>query len=298
MNYRQLGVSDLRISELSFGCMSLEKDLLISKDIIYTAIDNGINYFDTADIYQNGENEEMLGKLIRDFRKDIVIATKVGNEYRKDGTGWDWNPKKSYIISAIEKSLKRLQTDYIDLYQLHGGTIDDTIDETIDAFESLQKQGKIRYYGISSIRPNVIREYIKRSNIISVMIQYSLLDRRAEESCLDLLYDNNIGVLTRGTLAKGLLAGKPAADYLDYTITEVSETIKILKKVSGKQRSLSQTAVSFVLKNRATTSVVVGASRKKQLIECLGISTVPPLSDTELKLLKESNKVYKYLKHR
>src|SRR6202034_3432729 len=98
-------------------------------------------------------------------------------------------------------------TDYIDLYQLHGGTIDDPIDETIEAFELLQQQGKIRYYGISSIRPNVISEYVQRSNIISVMMQYSLLDRRPEESCLQLLQQNNIGVLARGSVAGGLLAG-------------------------------------------------------------------------------------------
>jgi aryl-alcohol dehydrogenase-like predicted oxidoreductase len=88
--------------------------------------------------------------------KKVIIATKVGNQWRADGSGWDWNPNKDYIISAVEQSLKRLQTDYIDLYQLHGGTMEDPIDETIEAFEQLQKQGKIRYYGISSIRPTVI----------------------------------------------------------------------------------------------------------------------------------------------
>ncbi len=99
-------------------------------------------------------------------------------------------------------SLKRLNTDRIDVYQLHGGTIEDPIEETISAFEQLVQQGKIRYYGISSIRPNVIREYVLRSNIVSVMMQYSLLDRRPEEECLPLLAQKDIGVLARAVWLK------------------------------------------------------------------------------------------------
>src|SRR4029079_841005 len=125
------------------------------------------------------------------------------NQWKNDGDGWTWNPRKEYILTAIDQSLKRLHTNYIDLYQLHGGTIDDPIDETIEAFELLKKQGKILHYGISSIRPNVIREYVKRSAIVSVMMQYSLADRRPEEAILDLLKQNNISVLARGVLAQG-----------------------------------------------------------------------------------------------
>ena len=90
---------------------------------------------------------------MRSKRDQVVIASKAGNQWRADGSGWDWNSSKKHILAAAEESLKRLKTDYIDLYQLHGGTIDDPIDETIEAFEILKKQGKIRYYGISSIRP-------------------------------------------------------------------------------------------------------------------------------------------------
>lgn len=91
------------------------------------------------------------------------------------------DPSKAYIKEAVKKSLTRLKTDYIDLYQLHGGTIEDNIDETIEAFEELKQEGVIRYYGISSIRPNVIKEYVKKSNIVSIMMQFSLFDRRPEE---------------------------------------------------------------------------------------------------------------------
>ena len=190
MLYRQLGKSGLQISEIGFGCMSLKENDPGNEEIIHRAIDYGINFFDTADIYQNGQNEICLGKAVMHRRKQVVIATKVGNQLRKDGNGLDWNPRKDHIISSVEKSLQRLQTDYIDLYQLHGGTIEDPISETIEAFETLQQQGKIRFYGISSIRPNVISEYVDRSKIASVMMQYSLLDRRPEESCFELLEKN------------------------------------------------------------------------------------------------------------
>src|SRR5687768_1382194 len=203
MKYRQLGRSNLEVSEIGLGCMSLPMhDEAACLQIIDRAIELGINFFDTADLYNKGENEIIVGRALKHKRKQMIIATKVGNQWRKDGSGWDWNPGKSYIIDSVEDSLRRLQTDYIDLYQLHGGTIDDPIDDTIEAFEILQQQGKIRYYGISSIRPNVIREYVSRSKIVSVMMQYSLLDRRPEETCLDLLKQNNIGVLTRGSIAQ------------------------------------------------------------------------------------------------
>ena len=145
--------------------MSLGENDEANSRLLNEAFDKGINFFDTADLYQKGFNETTVGKALKEKRKEVIIATKVGNQWREDGSGWDWNPNKAYIFSAVEKSLQRLQSDYIDLYQLHGGTIDDPIDETIEAFELLKQQGKIRYYGISSIRPNVIREWIKRSNI-------------------------------------------------------------------------------------------------------------------------------------
>ncbi|MET1055168.1 MAG: aldo/keto reductase, partial [Pedobacter sp.] len=198
MQYSIIGKSDLRISRVGFGCMSLTGSTRENEQIVQRALELGINFFDTADLYEKGENEKKIGDLLRSQRDQVVIATKAGNQWRADGTGWDWNPSKKHIIAAAEESLKRLQTDYIDLYQLHGGTIDDPIDETIEAFEQLKQHGKIRFYGISSIRPNVIREYVKKSGIVSVMMQYSLLDRRPEEECFGLLEEHNITVLSRG----------------------------------------------------------------------------------------------------
>jgi aryl-alcohol dehydrogenase-like predicted oxidoreductase len=282
MEYHQLGKSTLHISRIGFGAMSLEEHS-DNTSLLHKAIDLGINFFDTADLYQKGLNEEMAGKALKEKRKDILIATKVGNQWKPDGSGWEWNPRKTYILSTVEESLQRLQTDYIDLYQLHGGTLEDPIDDTIEAFELLQQQGKIRYYGISSIRPNVIREYINRSSIVSVMMQYSLLDRRPEEECLGLLKQNNIGVLARGSLAKGLLANKPAAAFLNYTKEEVALAAAAIKKVSGQERTASQTAIRFVLNNPAITSAIVGIRTQAQL-EDAAMNT-PDLSGGDLKNL-------------
>lgn len=268
--------------------MSLEEDFENSQDLLHKAIDAGINLFDTADLYQKGLNEEMVGRALKEKRKDVVIASKGGNEWRSDGSGWNWNPRKEYILAAAEKSLQRLQTDYIDLYQLHGGTLDDPIDETIEAFELLKQQGKIRYYGISSIRPNVIREYIKRSNIVSVMMQYSLLDRRPEEECLGLLQQQGIGVLARGSLAKGLLAGKPVTGYLEHSKEAVEKAVDAVNQVSSNRRLPSQAAIRFVLQHPAVTATVAGIRTGPQLADAAATFTTPPLTGHELNLLKEA----------
>ena len=144
MEYQQLGNSELQISRIGFGCMSLKPGQSNIQELLQSAVNAGITYFDTADLYDRGMNEQAVGAALKPFRKRVILATKVGNQWRPDGSGWDWNPSRDYILKAAEESLKRLQTDYIDLYQLHGGTIDDPIDETIDGFETLKQQGKIR----------------------------------------------------------------------------------------------------------------------------------------------------------
>ncbi len=298
MNYRQLGKSSLQISEIGFGCMSLKGNEKENIKIIHKAIELGVNFFDTADLYEKGVNEAMVGKALQGKRDKVILATKVGNQWRADGSGWDWNPRKEYILQTVEGSLKRLQTDYIDLYQLHGGTIDDPINETIETFELLKKQGKIRFYGISSIRPNVIRAYVDRSNIVSVMMQYSLLDRRPEESCLPLLQQNNIGVLARGSVAQGLLLGKPAKEYLDLSPEEVKKAAATIHLLSGIQRKNVQTAIRFVLRHPAITSAVVGIRTLEQLAEAVETMYTPSLSEPEYQQLLQSVKPIVYQQHR
>jgi aryl-alcohol dehydrogenase-like predicted oxidoreductase len=298
MNYHLLGASTLQISEIGFGGMSLQGTDADNAVLIHRALAAGINYFDTADMYDKGQNEIILGKALQGKRNEVIIATKVGNQWRPDGSGWDWNPHKQYILTAVEASLQRLQTDYIDLYQLHGGTLQDPINETIEAFELLQQQGKIRYYGISSIRPNVIREYVKRSRIVSVMMQYSLLDRRPEESCLELLQQHHIGVLARGSVAKGLLVDKAAVPYLNYTQEEVQRAAGAVKAIADAQRSPAQTAVRFVLQHPAITAAVVGIRTLQQLEDAVAAVNAPLLTAAEIEELQASVPVNYYREHR
>ncbi|WP_217602569.1 aldo/keto reductase [Chitinophaga sp. GbtcB8] len=298
MNYKLLGSSDLKISEIAFGGMSLQGSDADNAALIQQALAAGINYFDTADLYDKGANESTLGKALQGKRKEVIIATKAGNQWRPDGSGWDWNPRKEYILSAVEGSLQRLQTDYIELYQLHGGTLEDNIDETIEAFERLQEQGKIRNYGISSIRPNVIRAYVERSRIVSVMMQYSLLDRRPEETCFELLQQHNIGILARGSVAKGLLVNKPAAAYLNYTAEEVQRAANAVKALSNAQRGPAQTALRFVLQQGPVTAAVVGIRTPEQLQDAVAATDAPLLNTGELEQLKAAVAVNVYEQHR
>jgi aryl-alcohol dehydrogenase-like predicted oxidoreductase len=298
MKLHPLGTSDLRVSEISFGCMSLGDDHAANARLLHQALDAGVNLFDTADLYQKGENEASVGKAFRGRRAEVVLATKVGNQWRPDGSGWDWNPTKAYILQAVEGSLRRLQTDYIDLYQLHGGTIDDPVDDTIEAFELLREQGKIRAYGISSIRPNVIREYVQRSHIASVMLQYSLLDRRPEEAALALLHEHNIGVLARGSYAQGLLAGKPAKPYLNYSAEQVAGAAQAGQTAAEPPRPASETAVRFTLAHPAVTSAVLGIRTAEQLEQAVDAGQAPPLTDSELAHLRDALPANWYEQHR
>jgi aryl-alcohol dehydrogenase-like predicted oxidoreductase len=298
MKYHQLRNSSLQVSEISFGCMSLSGDQSQDTQLLHQALDRGINFFDTADLYEKGANEEKVGSAFKGMRQNVILATKVGNQWRSDGSGWDWNPTKSYILKAVDESLKRLQTDYIDLYQLHGGTLNDPIDETIEAFEILQQQGKIRYYGISSIRPNVIREFVKRSNIVSVMMQYSLLDRRPEEECLDLLHHHNIGVLVRGSVARGLLVDKPAESYLNYSAVQVEAAAQVLAKVARSKKNRAAAAIRFVLQHPAVATAVVGIRTPTQLEQALTVPDMPMLTPAQLQKLRDSVPVNQYVEHR
>lgn len=295
-----LGKSDLLVSSVSFGCMSLGENVTLYKDLLRKAAEAGINYFDTADLYQKGLNELYVGEMLKPIRKDVIIATKVGNQWRSDGTGWDWNPSKEYILKCAEHSLRRLKTDYIDLYQLHGGTIDDPIDETIEAFELLKQQGKIRWYGISSIRPNVIREYVKRSNIVSVMMQYSLLDHRPEEEMLDLLHQHGISVVCRGAIAQGLLLGKSADHYLQYTDGEVTRAAKTVAKVAAESGLTKlEVALGYVWAHPAVATVALGMRTSAQLDDAiLALRRATPLSAAQQSTLRQSVRSFYYDAHR
>ena len=235
MNKRELGKSGIYVSEVALGTMSLPDNEIEAKKIIETAIHAGINFFDTANIYNGSKNEKLVGKALKEHRENVILATKVGNKLNPDGEGWTWDPTKNHIMEEVKNSLLRLGTDYIDLYQLHGGTMEDDIDETIDAFESLKKEGLIRQYGISSIRRNVIKRFLEKSTAVSVMMQYSLLDRRPKE-WFPLISNAGASLITRGTLAKGYLTmeGQERANVSDgfalYNSSELQKTVYSLNE--------------------------------------------------------------------
>ncbi|MEM7107709.1 MAG: aldo/keto reductase [Bacteroidota bacterium] len=284
MQFKPLGKSNLNVAQIAFGCMSLD----LSSDnerLLRSAADCGINLFDTADLYNCGQNETVVGNALRGIRKNVCIATKVGNEWRPDGSGWDWNPTKTYILKAVENSLRRLQTDYIDIYQLHGGTIDDPFEEALEAFEQLKSQGKLLNYGISSIRPNVIDHWVNRSEISSIMLQYSLLDRRPEEQCLNWAAEKHVGVLARGSLAKGLLADKPSSSYLNWSDQEVEKVQSALSESS--QRSPVHTALRYVLQHEAVTTAVVGIRTIDQLEQAVTVFDSPQLTGKEYQTFRD-----------
>jgi aryl-alcohol dehydrogenase-like predicted oxidoreductase len=295
---RRLGHSGPEVGVVAFGCMSLGADHAANERLIHAALDRGVDLFDTADLYQHGDNEVTLGRALQGRRHSAVIATKVGNQWRPDGSGWDWNPRKSYIKESVRGSLRRLRTDFIDLYQLHGGTLDDPIDETIEAFEELREAGAIRHYGISSIRPNVIHEWVERSRLTSVMMQHSLLDRRPEEECLGLLRDHEVGVVVRGGLAKGLLASKPATAYLDHEASVVERAQRLLAEVTEEGATPGQTAIRYCLAHPGVTTVACGMRTMSQLEENAAAGDLPPLADDRRSDLRSGVPASVYVAHR
>jgi aryl-alcohol dehydrogenase-like predicted oxidoreductase len=300
---RRLGNSDLYVSELGLGCMSIGTEEKTARKIIEASLEEGVNYFDTADLYDFGENEKIVGTALKEVRENVIIATKVGNRWSQDQKGWSWDPSKSYIKEEVKQSLNRLGTDYIDLYQLHGGTINDPIDETIEAFEELKAEGYIRYYGISSIRPNVIREYVKKSSIVSVMMQYSILDRRPEEEALPLLQEHGLSVVTRGPLAKGLLSDKmlekvTEKGYQDYSLTELNYVLPLLKEKVAATRSFTEIALQYNLAHPVVASVVAGASSPEQIRSNAKAVRSQPLSEEEVSVIRELTKAGIYKEHR
>lgn len=299
MKKRQLGSSELFISEISLGGMSLSTDKKKATGIIDMALDAGINYFDTADLYDFGANEEMIGTILGKRRQDVIVATKVGNRWTKGEEGWHWDASPSYIKEAVRASLKRLGTDYIDVYQLHGGTFEDDWDGIIETFEELKTDGLIREYGISSIRPNVLKRFLPASSAKSVMMQYSALDRRPEE-WLDFIAKEGASVVTRGTVAKGLLTNswqerlQHGSGFNTYTAEELTTA---LTNLASHYHDLHALAIAFNLKESAIASTVIGASSQEQLAQTLAAYEKID-SITNFTAANELTKAELYLEHR
>lgn len=295
--------SGIEVSELGLGCMSLGTDYNEAEPIIERAIEHGITYFDTADIYDKGINEDIVGKALKKYqdRDDIVIGTKVGNHLAEDSSTF-WDPSKTYIKEAVKDSLKRLGLNHLDLYQLHGGTIDDPLDETISAFDELKQEGLVRAYGISSIRPNVIDYYLKHSDIETLMSQFNLIDNRPE-ALLDDIHAQKVKVLARGPVFKGLLTSnsnqtlddKFAEGIFDYSYQELGETIASIKEIESNLTGLT---FNYLTSHDALGSIIVGASSVNQLDENVkNYQLSRDISLEQLKAARERVKNLEYTQH-
>ncbi|WP_414043002.1 aldo/keto reductase [Macrococcus animalis] len=261
--------SGIKFSALGLGAMNLPIDAMDSQYILDQAVDLGVTYIDTADLYQKGQNEKNIGNFIKNSKKrdQITLVSKVGNRFNMLNDEVVWDPSKEHIKQAIHESLKRLETDYLDLYMLHGGMIEDDKDETIETFEALKKDGLIRAYGISSIRPNVIDYYLKHSQIDTIMMQFNLIDNRPTD-LIEMIKSKDVQILARGPLMKGLLTDKSLtvldkkfkSGTLGLSYDELKNSLTEASQIAPLQHAVYQ-----YLMTQPVASIVNGASHIDQL---------------------------------
>lgn len=250
----------------------------------------GINLLDTAEGYGKGHSEEVLGQALRGRRDRFVVATKVWL------TSDDPEPENSRnrILEAVEGSLKRLQSDYIDVYQLHSIPHDNAMPLVMETLDELKQEGRIRWFGISTNDVDAIRKLLALGNLATIQVGYNLLSRSGEEA-LRLAKEENLGVLIRGPLASGALSGK-----YNNTVPDLDEqdrrrrwwlsdnSIEKFKKLSELDflraeggRTMVQAALRFILDTEGVTAVIPGTKNRKQLEGNAGTANVPPLTPEE-----------------
>ncbi|HWQ35004.1 MAG TPA: aldo/keto reductase [Blastocatellia bacterium] len=326
MNYRLLGRTGLRVSELCLGTMTFGSgffniatvDQAGADEMVRRAIDAGINFFDTANVYSFGQSEEVTGRALKNSgssRDSVIIATKVFapmSEAAWKGEG-DFNNRglsRKHIIASCEASLKRLDTDYIDLYQAHGFDTLTPIEETLRAFDDLVRQGKVRYLGVS----NWMARHIAKAQtmagergwerFVSLQAYYSLVGRDLEHELLPLCREEGLGVLPWSPLSGGFLTGKyrrdasapegarrtgfdfPPIDARAYDAVDALDTV-----AKARNASIAQVALAWLLHQPGVTSVIIGANKMSQLednlkavdvqltaeeLEQLSATTAPP----------------------
>ena len=216
MEYRQLGNSELKISSIGYGAWGIggfpfwaTEGERISTRSVQKAYDLGINFFDTAPVYGFGVSEELIGKTLKPIRDKVILATKCGLKWKKRAiSSITKNTKKNSIMKEAEDSLGRLQTDWIDLYQVHWPDIETSQEETMEALLTLQEQGKIRYIGVSNYSVDQMKDCLKKGSIVSLQPEYSLIQRSIEKVTVPFCLENKIGIIAYSPLASGVLTGK------------------------------------------------------------------------------------------
>jgi aryl-alcohol dehydrogenase-like predicted oxidoreductase len=314
MDYRQLGRSGLRVSTITLGTMGFggtgwasavgTVDVDGARRQISLARDAGVNLIDTADVYSNGLSEEIVGRALGADREDVLIATKVRMPMGKDPN--DAGLSRHHIIRGAEASLRRLGTDYIDLYQVHEWDGQTPLDETLDALDSLVRSGKVRYIGASNyaawqlMKALGISERTGLSRFVSQQIYYSLQARDAETELVPLSIDQGLGILVWSPIAGGLLSGKyrrgldaPAgsrhlSDWDEPPVHDedkLYDTIEALVEIGAARGvSAAQIALAYIIGKPAVTSVIVGARTEDQLADNLASARLT-LTDDEVSRL-------------
>ncbi|GBC97527.1 General stress protein 69 [bacterium HR17] len=285
MRYRLLGKTGWQVSVIGLGTWNIggqwgEVDERTALATIWRAYENGINFFDTADAYGEppGRSEELLGKALQGIRQEVIIATKVGNWARRYGHPLPYT-SPLHVIACCHASLYRLRTDAIDLYQCHiGNPTDAEVEVFLDAFERLKAQGKIRAYGISTNSLDALQRFNRHGTCATCQLDYSLLNRTPEKDLLPYCREHNIGVIVRGPLAKGVLAGKftPETVFTDEVRRSWNEgerraqflrqlqAVERLRFLEREGRTIAQAALQFVLAHPAVTCAIPGAKNPRQ----------------------------------
>lgn len=327
MKYRQLGKSGLMVSELCLGAMSFggdghwkvigNLDYTGSKKLVDMAIDAGVNFFDTADVYSYGQSEEILGKALKEKRNEIVLATKIRGRMSKDIN--DVGLSRKHIIESCNNSLKRLGTDYIDLYVMHSFDPITPLEETLGALSDLVHQGKVRYIGASNFTAWQLMKALAVSKenhfekFVSLQAIYSLISRDVEYELTPLLEDQGLGLTPWSPLGGGFLTGKYRKDkpmpedsrrtkeeqqnFIPIDLEKGYVIVDALEKIaSNHNASISQAALNYLLRKPVVSSVLVGATKPHQLEDNLK-TTEWEMSADEVSHLDELSKLYPIYPH-
>ncbi len=302
MNMRFLGNSGVKVSELCFGAMTFggkgywkiigEVEQKTADQLVGTAIDGGINFFDTADVYSEGMSEKILGKALGPKRKDIILATKVRG---RTGQGPnDIGLSRKHIIDNCNASLKRLGTDYIDLYQVHSFDPVTPLEETLRTLTDLVRDGKVRYIGVSNytgwqlMKALAISEKYNLEKFVTLQALYSLIARDLENELVPLSLDQNLGILPWSPLGGGFLTGKyrrgkkrpdnarrsdPNDQFLQFDEEKGFDIVDELEKIAKNHNAtITQAALNYLLRKPGVSSVIIGARNKEQLADNLKTS--------------------------
>jgi aryl-alcohol dehydrogenase (NADP+) len=325
MEYTRLGSSGIKVSRLCLGCMTYGSpkwrewilDEEHSRPFIQRALELGINFFDTADMYSLGASEEIVGRALQDFaqRDRVVIATKVYNPMGDDPNQRGLSRK--HIRESIDASLRRLRTDYVDLYQIHRFDYETPIEETLDALNDVVRAGKALYIGASSMHAYQFTKMLATSDrlglarFVSMQNHYNLVYREEEREMLPLCREEGIGVIPWSPLARGFVAGNRRAQ--DYGETSRAKTdayaqqlyyqpsdFTVVDRVTevAKRRGVpnAQVALAWALQQHGITAPIIGASKMNHLDDAIAALSLK-LDDSELKALAEPYQPHPVLGH-